>query len=91
MEINGFKQPELVALLNKHFDGESSRYDITPNKNYLTAMQLNRSETKNLNYEELRPEKIYALKSTTTDIQAGIQETSYSLFLDRKMAETYYY
>lgn len=91
MEINGFKQPELVALLDKHFDGESSRYDITPNKNYLTAMQLNRSETKNLNYEELRPEKIYALKSTTTNIQAGIQETSYSLFLDRKMAETYYY
>ena len=91
MEINGFKQPELVALLDKHFDGESSRYDITPNKNYLTAMQLNRSETKNLNYEELRPEKIYALKSTTTDIQAGIQETSYNLFLDRKMAETYYY
>lgn len=91
MEINGFKQPELVTLLDKHFDGESSRYDITPSKNYLTAMQLNRSETKNLNYEELRPKKIYALKFTTTDIQAGIQETSYSLFLDRKMAETYYY
>ena len=91
MEINGFKQPELVTLLDKHFDGESSRYDITPNKNYLTAVQLNRSETKNLNYEELRPEKIYALKSTTTDIQAGIQETSYSLFLDRKMAETHFY
>lgn len=91
MEINGFKQPELVTLLDKHFDGESSRYDITPSKNYLTAMQLNRSETKNLNYEELRPKKIYALKSTTTDIQAGIQEISYSLFLDRKMAETYYY
>lgn len=93
MEINSFKQPELVALIEKELKGKSSRYDVRPREEHLsvtdqTSMMGN---TKHINYQDLQPKKIYALKTTTTDLQTSKQDTSFNLFLDRKMAETYYF
>lgn len=92
MEINSYKQPELTALLEKHFKGEASRYDVRPNADFLTvAESMNLANAKNINYKDLQPEKVYALRTTTTDLNTGKQEMSYSLFLDRKMAAAYYF
>lgn len=93
MEINSFKQPELVALIEKEFKGKSSRYDVRPREEHLSVTDLTSmmGNTKHINYQDLQPEKIYALKTTTTDLQTGKQDTSFNLFLDRKMAETYYF
>ena len=91
MEINSAKQPELVALIEKQFKGQTSTFDVKPEKDHLTvAESLNRANTKNIDYQDLHPQKVYALRTTTTDIQSGKQETSFSLFLDRKMAETHF-
>lgn len=93
MEINSAKQPELVALIEKEFKGKSSSYDVRPREEHLSVTDRTSimGNTKHINYQDLQPQKVYALRTTTTDLQSGKQETSYSLFLDRKMAETYYF
>ena len=92
MEINSAKQPELTALIEKQFKGQTSIFDVRPDKDHLTvAESLNRANTKDINYQDLQPQKVYALRTTTTDLQSGNQETGFSLFLDRKMAESHFF
>lgn len=92
MEINSFKQPELTALIEKEFKGQSSRYEVKPREDYLSVTDRTSmmGSTKQINYQDLQPEKVYALRTTTTDLQTGKQDTSFGLFLDSKMAETYF-
>ena len=91
MEINDYKQPEFTKLIESLYKSESPRYDVKANTGHLTVTEANGANPKNINYEDLHPEKVYALRTTTTDIQTGKQETSFSLFLDRKQAETHFF
>ena len=91
MEINDYKQPEFTKLIESLYKSESPRYDVKANTGHLTVTETNGANPKNINYEDLHPEKVYALRTTTTDIQTGKQETSFSLFLDRKQAETHFF
>ena len=91
MKINDYKQPEFTKLIESLYKSESPRYDVKANTGHLTVTEANGVNPKNINYEDLHPEKVYALRTTTTDIQTGKQETSFSLFLDRKQAETHFF
>lgn len=94
MEINEYyKSPELFRMVKEHFKEEqkpSYSYDITPNMHHITARNQDGSVTKNISYGDLNPGNVYALRMTTTNVNTGTQETSFALFLDRKMAEVHF-
>lgn len=90
MEINEYKQPEFAKLLENLYKGVP-RLDVKPEMGHLTVTEANGANPKNINYEDLHPEKVYALRTTTTDIKTGKQDINFSLFLDRKQAETHFF
>ena len=94
MEINEYyKSPELFRMVKEHFKEEqkpSYSFDITPNMHHITARNQDGSVTKNISYGDLNPGNVYALRMTTTNVNTGTQETSFALFLDRKMAEVHF-
>lgn len=95
MEINGYyKSPELFRMVKEHFKEEqkpSYSFDITPNMHHITARNQDGSKTKDISYGDLNPGNVYALRMTTTNVNTGNQETSFALFLDRKMAEQHFH
>lgn len=94
MEINEYyKSPELFRMVKEHFKEEqkpSYSFDITPNMRHITARNQDGSITKDISYGDLNPSNVYALRMTTTNVDTGTQETSFALFLDRKMAEVHF-
>ena len=95
MEINEYyKSPELFRMVKEHFKEEekpSHSFDITPNIGHITARNQDGSKTKDISYGDLNPGNVYALRMTTTNVNTGTQETSFALFLDRKMAEQHFH
>lgn len=95
MEINEYyKSPELFRMVKEHFKEEekpSHSFDITPNIGHITARNQDGSKTKDISYGDLNPGNVYALRMTTTNVDTGTQETSFALFLDRKMAEQHFH
>lgn len=94
MEINEYyKSPELFRMIKEHFKEEqkpSYSFDITPSMRHITARNQDGSITKDISYGDLNPGNVYALRMTTTNVDTGTQETSFALFLDRKMAEVHF-